>query len=104
MAMAPGPPPRRAPAGQALLGVRRVGAWRVRVGAARAALPHPLTRAERRLLAEMAERRAEARRDLLGRIVELSGGRSLETNIALVRNNARLGAALAVAYAGAAPR
>ncbi|HEV7196746.1 MAG TPA: pseudouridine-5'-phosphate glycosidase [Pedococcus sp.] len=36
---------------------------------------------------------------LLGRIVELSQGRSLETNIALVRNNARLGAALAVAYA-----
>ncbi|HEV7146090.1 MAG TPA: pseudouridine-5'-phosphate glycosidase [Pedococcus sp.] len=36
---------------------------------------------------------------LLGRIVELSGGRSLETNIALVRHNARLGAALAVAYA-----
>ncbi len=36
---------------------------------------------------------------LLGRIVELSGGTSLETNIALVRNNARLGAALAVAYA-----
>jgi pseudouridylate synthase len=35
---------------------------------------------------------------LLGRIVELSGGRSLETNIALVRHNARLGAALAVAY------
>lgn len=35
---------------------------------------------------------------LLGRIVELSGGRSLETNIALVRNNARLGAALSVAY------
>lgn len=36
---------------------------------------------------------------LLGRIVELSDGRSLETNVALVRNNARLGAALAVAYA-----
>jgi pseudouridine-5'-phosphate glycosidase len=35
---------------------------------------------------------------LLGRIVELSDGRSLETNIALVRNNARLGAALAVVY------
>ncbi|MEO7447098.1 MAG: pseudouridine-5'-phosphate glycosidase [Humibacillus sp.] len=35
---------------------------------------------------------------LLGRIVELSGGRSLDTNIALVRNNARLGAAIAVAY------
>ncbi|MCE1179143.1 MAG: pseudouridine-5'-phosphate glycosidase [Micrococcales bacterium] len=36
---------------------------------------------------------------LLGRIVELSDGASLETNIALVRNNARLGAQLAVAYA-----
>jgi pseudouridylate synthase len=36
---------------------------------------------------------------LLGRLVELSGGRSLDANIALVRNNARLGAALAVAYA-----
>jgi pseudouridine-5'-phosphate glycosidase len=35
---------------------------------------------------------------LLGRIVELSDGRSLETNIALVRSNARLGAAVAVAY------
>ncbi|GAB3078194.1 pseudouridine-5'-phosphate glycosidase [Phycicoccus sp. Root563] len=35
---------------------------------------------------------------LLGRIVELSGGRSLDTNIALVRNNARLGAAVAVAH------
>jgi pseudouridine-5'-phosphate glycosidase len=35
---------------------------------------------------------------LLGRIVELSDGRSLETNIALVRANARLGAELAVAY------
>ena len=37
---------------------------------------------------------------LLGRIVELSGGTSLEANIELVRNNARLGAQLAVAYAG----
>ena len=35
---------------------------------------------------------------LLGRIVELSDGRSLETNIALVRANARLGAAIATAY------
>ncbi|MBE3637181.1 pseudouridine-5'-phosphate glycosidase [Mangrovicoccus algicola] len=32
---------------------------------------------------------------LLGRILELTGGRSLETNIALVRNNARLAAAIA---------
>ncbi|GAB4007268.1 pseudouridine-5'-phosphate glycosidase [Nocardioides ultimimeridianus] len=40
---------------------------------------------------------------LLGRIVELSGGASLETNIALVRNNARLGAAIAVEYAALAP-
>ena len=39
---------------------------------------------------------------LLGRIVELSGGRSLATNIALVRNNARVGAAIAVAYAALA--
>ncbi|UMG91430.1 pseudouridine-5'-phosphate glycosidase [Nocardioides sp. TF02-7] len=37
---------------------------------------------------------------LLGRIVELTGGRSLEANIALVRSNARLGAAVAVSYAG----
>ena len=37
---------------------------------------------------------------LLGRIVELSGGSSLTANIELVRNNARLGAQLAVAYAG----
>ena len=36
---------------------------------------------------------------LLGRIVELSGGASLEANIALVKDNARLGAAIAVAYA-----
>ena len=36
---------------------------------------------------------------LLGRIVELSGGRSLETNLALVRNNAVVGTAIAVAYA-----
>ena len=35
---------------------------------------------------------------LLGRIVEITDGASLRTNIALVRNNARLGAALAVAY------
>ncbi len=37
---------------------------------------------------------------LLGRIVELSGGRSLETNIALVRHNARIGAAVATALTG----
>jgi pseudouridine-5'-phosphate glycosidase len=36
---------------------------------------------------------------LLGRIVELSGGRSLETNLALVRNNAVVGTEIAVAYA-----
>jgi pseudouridine-5'-phosphate glycosidase len=34
---------------------------------------------------------------LLDRIKQLSGGRSLATNIALVKNNARLGAALALA-------
>ncbi|MFW6292512.1 MAG: pseudouridine-5'-phosphate glycosidase [Spirochaetota bacterium] len=34
---------------------------------------------------------------LLGRIVELTGGRSLEANIALVKNNARVAAEVAVA-------
>ena len=38
---------------------------------------------------------------LLGRIVELSSGRSLDTNIALVRHNAAIGAALAREYAAA---
>lgn len=37
---------------------------------------------------------------LLGRIVEITGGRSLRTNIALVRHNARLGAAVACAFSG----
>lgn len=36
---------------------------------------------------------------LLAKIVELTGGRSLEANIALVYNNARLGAEIAVAHA-----
>ena len=36
---------------------------------------------------------------LLGRLVELSDGRSLETNLALVRHNARVGTAIAVALA-----
>jgi pseudouridine-5'-phosphate glycosidase len=36
---------------------------------------------------------------LLGRIVEITGGSSLRANIALVRNNARLGAQVATAYA-----
>lgn len=39
---------------------------------------------------------------LLGRIVELTDGASLTANIALVRENARVGAAIAVAYAGLA--
>lgn len=37
---------------------------------------------------------------LLKRLGELSNGRTLQANIALVENNARLGGALAVAYAG----
>ena len=37
---------------------------------------------------------------LLGRIVELSGGESLRANIALVKDNARLGAEIAGEYAG----
>jgi pseudouridine-5'-phosphate glycosidase len=39
---------------------------------------------------------------LLQRIFELTEGRSLEANIALVLNNARLGAAIAAALARAA--
>lgn len=39
---------------------------------------------------------------LLGRIVEITGGESLTANIALVRHNARLGAAIATAYSGSA--
>jgi pseudouridine-5'-phosphate glycosidase len=36
---------------------------------------------------------------LLGRIVEITGGASLTANIALVKNNAYLGAQVAAAYA-----
>ena len=39
---------------------------------------------------------------LLGRVVELTGGASLTANIALVKNNATLGAHLATAYAATA--
>ncbi|WP_032093819.1 pseudouridine-5'-phosphate glycosidase [Necropsobacter rosorum] len=35
---------------------------------------------------------------LLGKIVEISGGKSLEANIKLVKNNAKIGATLAVQY------
>jgi pseudouridine-5'-phosphate glycosidase len=41
----------------------------------------------------------EATPYLLGRIVEITGGESLRANIALVKNNARLGAQIATAYA-----
>ena len=37
---------------------------------------------------------------LLRRVNEATGGRALEANIALVKNNARVGAAIAVALAG----
>lgn len=53
-------------------------------------------------LADMARlgiRGKDATPYLLGRIVEITGGASLTTNIALVRANARLGAAIATAYA-----
>ena len=40
---------------------------------------------------------------MLARIVELTGGKSLQSNIALVKNNARLAAAIAVALAGGVP-
>ena len=37
---------------------------------------------------------------LLARLVEITGGRSLDANVALVKNNARVGARIAVALAG----
>jgi pseudouridine-5'-phosphate glycosidase len=40
---------------------------------------------------------------LLGRIVEITDGASLTANVALVRNNARLGAQIATAYADVNP-
>ncbi|MEU7369243.1 pseudouridine-5'-phosphate glycosidase [Streptomyces hygroscopicus] len=55
-----------------------------------------------RALAEMAEAGIggkEATPCLLRRITELTAGESLRTNVALVRNNARLGARIAVHYA-----
>jgi pseudouridylate synthase len=55
-----------------------------------------------------AERAGVGRRELtpylLGRIVDLSGGRSLTANIALVRNNAELAARTAVALSDSSPR
>lgn len=54
-------------------------------------------------LADMTERGIHGKHAtpyLLGRIVEVTGGDSLRANIALVRANARLGAAIATAYAG----
>lgn len=56
-----------------------------------------------RALADMEERGISGRDAtpfLLDRIVELTDGASLEANIALVRNNARLGTDVAIAHAG----
>ncbi|MFD8335994.1 pseudouridine-5-phosphate glycosidase [Streptomyces sp. SID8361] len=58
-----------------------------------------------RALAELAEAGIggkDATPYLLGRIVELTEGESLRTNIALVKNNARLGARIAIHYAAGA--
>ncbi|MBL1097617.1 pseudouridine-5'-phosphate glycosidase [Streptomyces coffeae] len=57
-----------------------------------------------RALAEMTEAGVTGKDTtpyLLGRIVELTKGESLATNIALVKNNARLGARIAISYAEA---
>jgi pseudouridine-5'-phosphate glycosidase len=54
-----------------------------------------------RALADLDERGISGRDAtpfLLGRIVELTGGASLTANIALVRENARVGAQIASAY------
>ena len=66
-----------------------------------------MTKTEIDAMTEQALREAEAQGVngkavtpfLLARIKQLTGGRSLDTNIALVKNNARLGAALAVQLA-----
>ncbi|MXG90017.1 pseudouridine-5-phosphate glycosidase [Nocardioides sp. YIM 123512] len=58
-----------------------------------------------RALADLDERGINGRDAtpfLLGRIVELTDGASLTTNIALVRENARVGSAIAAAYAATA--
>ena len=68
---------------------------------------HAMPKAEIDAMTEQALREAEAQGVngkavtpfLLARIKQLTGGRSLDTNIALVKNNARLGAALAVQLA-----
>jgi pseudouridine-5'-phosphate glycosidase len=60
---------------------------------------------ERRIAEAVAEAKAKgvSKKDvtpyLLGRIVELTEGRSLEANMALVRNNAALAATIAVELA-----
>ncbi len=50
-------------------------------------------------MAALGIRGKEATPYLLGRIVEITGGASLAANIALVKNNARFGAAVATEYA-----
>ena len=52
-----------------------------------------------RAVAEVGESGGALTPALLGRIAELSGGRSLEVNVELVVNNARLAAECAVAWA-----
>ena len=52
-------------------------------------------------LAEMEEKGIKGKEEtpfLLSKIVSLTGGKSLETNIKLILNNAKLGAEIAVAY------
>lgn len=60
-------------------------------------------RAIERALAEARERGISGNAStpfLLKRIRELTGGKSLESNVALVKNNARVGARVAVELAG----
>lgn len=74
----------------------------VPVPAAEAAAAEPVERATRQALDEAREKGVEGREVtpfLLARISELTGGDSLRSNIALVLNNARCGAAVAVELA-----
>jgi len=85
------------------------------IGGAGAVIAHPIPAADAlpegeigavvdRALAEAADRGIVGREVtpfLLARVAELTGGRSLAANIALVKANARCGAAIAAALAGA---
>jgi pseudouridine-5'-phosphate glycosidase len=80
-------------------------AWRTGAAGVVVAIPPPSELQGAEGLVEQAVRElegvagAEVTPRLLGRVAELSGGRSLDVNVELVVNNARVGARVARAYA-----